>query len=270
MQRVEGCRRNFVSPLLELGLGPTSVQADRIFGEVFRKRRTLQSTRWYYVGRAMDTRDPVSEQRQLQERYASMTDEEIESVADEAYDLTEIAQESLRAEIRSRRLPIQLRDAPAPSEEQLGSSKLDPSELDLTIVYRAWDMEDARLAKETLNVWNVPSYIGPDNVDNLANFHGSFEHGVEIKVEDADQHRAIAALRTMPRSETEADPEADAVNTVACCPRCRSAEIVFESLDPTADGKSGFDSKFNWTCDACGYKWKDDGIEQEAPSPIES
>jgi hypothetical protein len=219
----------------------------------------------------MDTGDPVSEQRQLRERYAGMTDEEIESVADEAYDLTEIAQESLRAEIRSRRLSIQLREAPAPSEKpESGSSRLNPSDLDLDVVHRAWDMEDARLAKETLDVWSVPSYIGPDNVDDLANFHGSFEHGVEIKVEKADQQRAFAALAMMPRSETETNPEADAVNTMACCPRCSSTEIVFESLDPTPDGKSGFNSKFNWTCDACGYKWKDDGIEQEVPSPIET
>jgi hypothetical protein len=218
----------------------------------------------------MDTRDPASEQRQLQERYAGMTDEELESVADEAFDLTEIAQETLRAEIRSRRLSIQLRDAPAPAEEpEFGSSKFDPSELDLDVVHRAWDIEDARRVKETLDIWSVPSYIGADNVDNLANFHGSFEHGVEIKVDKADQQRAFAALRMTPRSETEPNPEADAMNTLACCPRCRSAEIVFESLDPTPDGKSGFDSKFNWSCDACGYRWKDDGIEQEAPLPIE-
>jgi hypothetical protein len=217
----------------------------------------------------MDTRDLASEQRQLQERYSAMTDEQLESVADEAYDLTETAQETLRAEIRSRRSPIQLRGAPTAEEPAFGSSALDTSELDLDVIHRAWDIEDARRVKETLDTWSVPSYIGPDNVDNLADFHGSFEHGVEIKADKADQQRAFAALRTMPQSETEANPEADAINVLACCPRCRSTEIVFESLDPSPDGKSGFDSKFNWSCDGCGYRWKDDGIEQEAPLPIE-
>lgn len=218
----------------------------------------------------MDTKDPVTVQRQLQERYAGMTNEELEAVAAQAYDLTEIAQQALQAEIHSRRLSLKLSDAPALADEpELGPNRLDPSQLDLDVIHRAWDIDDARRVMDTLTNYSVPSYIGPDNVDNLAEFHGSFERGVEIKVDQSDQQRAFVALRTMPPLETNTDPNPDATETLACCPRCRSTEIVLESLDPTADGKSGFDSKFNWSCDACGYKWKDDGIEQEAPLPIE-
>ena len=41
MQSVKRCRRKFVSPLLELGLGPIPIQADRIFSEVFGKRQAI-------------------------------------------------------------------------------------------------------------------------------------------------------------------------------------------------------------------------------------
>jgi hypothetical protein len=46
------------------------------------------------------------------------------------------------------------------------------------------------------------------------------------------------------------------------CPKCHSAAVVLKGRDsiladplPTA--------KFEWNCDACGYQWVDDGIEQE-------
>ena len=41
MQRVEGCRGQLISPLLELRLGPTPIQADNIVTEVFRKRQPI-------------------------------------------------------------------------------------------------------------------------------------------------------------------------------------------------------------------------------------
>ena len=41
MEGIEGCRGKFVSPFLELGFSPTSVQTDDVVGEVFRKRQTV-------------------------------------------------------------------------------------------------------------------------------------------------------------------------------------------------------------------------------------
>jgi DNA-directed RNA polymerase subunit M/transcription elongation factor TFIIS len=50
------------------------------------------------------------------------------------------------------------------------------------------------------------------------------------------------------------------------CPRCKSPEIVFLGLDAEpkdpAEGATA-DSSFNWRCDACGHRWKDDGVEQQ-------
>jgi hypothetical protein len=50
------------------------------------------------------------------------------------------------------------------------------------------------------------------------------------------------------------------------CPRCRSVEVVFDSRESDArevePGVAKEDSKYNWHCDACGYQWQDDGIEE--------
>jgi len=48
---------------------------------------------------------------QLQKRYAGMTDEELTALASDAYDLTETAQQALRAEIAKRGLKITLEPA---------------------------------------------------------------------------------------------------------------------------------------------------------------
>lgn len=57
----------------------------------------------------MTIADPIAEQRRLQDLYQRMTDDELEAVANDAYQLTDMAREALQAEIRSRRLQIQLR-----------------------------------------------------------------------------------------------------------------------------------------------------------------
>jgi DNA-directed RNA polymerase subunit M/transcription elongation factor TFIIS len=102
----------------------------------------------------------------------------------------------------------------------------------------------------------VPSFLGPENVESVEDFRGSFERGVDIKVREVDSGRAHAALRNIPSS----DPVDEIVEYIARCPKCHSDEIVFLSLDENATESR--DAQFNWSCDACGYKWKDDGIEQ--------
>src|SRR5262245_21039277 len=60
----------------------------------------------------------------------------------------------------------------------------------------------------------------------------------------------------------EDEVEEDAIR----CPRCCSVEVVCDSRESDAGevepGVAKEDSKFNWHCDACGYQWQDDGIEE--------
>src|SRR6185312_17526469 len=101
-----------------------------------------------------------------------------------------------------------------------------------------------------------PSFLGPENVESVEDFRGTFERGVDIKVREVDSGRAHAVLRNILPSE----PVDENVEYVARCPKCHSDEINLSSLDESATESS--DAKFNWSCDACGSKWQDDGIEQ--------
>jgi len=216
----------------------------------------------------MNDLDANREWRRLSEAYAAMNEGELQAVADDAYELTDIAKQVLQAEISRRGLAIELQketrtpEDPDPPPED---ATVNPADLDLVELFRVWDMDEATQVKERLHAAGVPSYLGPDLVDDIRLLHASFERGVGIKVRDFDEQRAMAALSHYSRSPQPDAPKAetDDGEYAAHCPRCHSTEIVFQSLDLDPATKSAFDSKFNWSCDACGYQWKDDGVEAE-------
>jgi len=102
--------------------------------------------------------DPVREWQRMQERYAQMNEDELQFAADKAYELTDIAKEVLEAEIKTRRLPIELQQiSPADIEEvPWGDAEFDPSSVELAEVRTSWDEADARIAKGILDEAGVP------------------------------------------------------------------------------------------------------------------
>jgi len=44
------------------------------------------------------------------------------------------------------------------------------------------------------------------------------------------------------------------------CPKCDSTEVVLE--DVVSEGETS-PPKYEWTCDACGHRWEDDGMLKE-------
>jgi DNA-directed RNA polymerase subunit M/transcription elongation factor TFIIS len=202
--------------------------------------------------------ESVEEWRRLKELYARLTDEELQALADNGYELTDVAKQALRGEILTRGLQIQVRDVPAPPESPYEPSDFDPSDLDLVVVHRTWDLTEARQVKGILNDARIPSYLGPENLEDVEVLKSSFENGLDVKVREVDNQFALQVLaKSLPTEEP------DDTDHVPVCPRCKSDEIVFQSLDTSQSPSSGFEAKFNWSCDACGYQWKDDGIEEE-------
>jgi DNA-directed RNA polymerase subunit M/transcription elongation factor TFIIS len=64
-----------------------------------------------------------------------------------------------------------------------------------------------------------------------------------------------------PENEPEAEKEEDPADLLVRCPKCHSTEVIFDNVhgDETASEK-GSVRQFEWTCDDCGHRWKDDGI----------
>ena len=123
-----------------------------------------------------------------------------------------------------------------------------------------WDLTEARQVKGILDDAGIPSFLGPDNLDNVEAFpsSSSFVNGIDLKVRYVDHQRALYVLSQSLPPEPQERSE-----YVPVCPKCNSREIVFQSLDEEKDSDSSPDAKFNWKCEACGHQWKDDGIEKE-------
>jgi hypothetical protein len=209
--------------------------------------------------------DVQKEWRELLETYSQMADQELQSLAAEGYELTDLAKQALQSQLKARGLKADLVETPPVSEafdegdqrDQRGN--VDPSELDLIDVMRAWDANEARTLKSALDKGGVPSFIGPNNLDSVDDYHGSFENGIPIRVRESDQQRAARALAPM-FSAVPKDTSAED-DYQARCPKCHSDEIVFLELDRSSSPPDA-EPKFHWHCDACGNDWEDDGVEE--------
>lgn len=160
----------------------------------------------------MENIDPEEERRRLRETYGQMTEDELCAVADDAFDLTPIAKETLQAEIQERGLKVQLNATPP-------SASVDTPDDDLVGICRLWDQSEAARVKGILDAASIPSYLGPENVFDLEDFKSGFEHGVDLKVSAVMRDHAMATL-AQAESEDEEDPPGDDEGYVVLCPKC--------------------------------------------------
>lgn len=213
----------------------------------------------------MDAMDTTAEWKRLEELYRGMSDDELEDLAGEAYELTDLAKQALQAQISQRRLNVVLADNPAQVVDgELEQGDFDPAELDLAVLTRVWDLAEARHVKRVLNDAGIPAYFGAENIENAeALAAATFEKGIELKVRDRDQQRAMGALAKADPVEAESSEGLqEELEYAARCPRCHSQKIVFQSLQPSSASASAFEARYNWSCDACGLRWQDDGVEE--------
>lgn len=180
--------------------------------------------------------DNADELRRLQDFYAQMNDGELEAVAAEAYDLTDLARPTLRAEMDRRGLKT-------PLVTEKGGRRASPETMELAVAQVFWDPAAAAKAKQLLDAAEIPGFWGPERAEGLEGL--DVESGIDLAVRVEDLARVRAGLAEV----ADAEPE-----DFACvCPQCQSAEIVLHDVDESA--------KYHWSCDACGHTWEDDGVE---------
>ena len=211
----------------------------------------------------------------LTELYTQMSPDELQALAEEAYDLTEMARDALRGEISRRGLHITLLDQPGTRETTAHIKRagdFDPSELDSVDAGQAFGQHDARWLKNVRDSAGVPSYFGPRNLEDVEKLNAAFDQdrekarqrgfqvGIMCRVPRKYQQLASQAIaKAEQEAEVETSP-ADDADFLASYPRCHSSEIVFEGLETVEGADPDLDSKYNWRCDACGHGWKDDGV----------
>jgi hypothetical protein len=210
----------------------------------------------------MDDKLPNPEDQRLLERYRSMSDIELALLAAETDDLTEAAQQALRAELARRGIE------PAASDNSLADESSQDHRPPV-IVGRFQNLHEALLAKGQLDSAGIPNSLADDNMVRMDWFYSNLLGGVKVLVRAQHEEAALEVL-SQPIPESF-DVEGVGKYEQPRCPKCQSTDISFESLEKLPSYGSmmliGVPIPFGaetWRCHACGSTWE--GTEDVSPA----
>ena len=143
--------------------------------------------------------DPQQEKLRLEELYASDTDEQLENVAAQAHELTEVAREALRAELSKRGLYVGQLEGTAPDQDNAEFR-------DLVTIRAFWNLLEAELAKGLLDSAGIESFLFDDNMVRLDWFNANALGGVKLRVDARNVDAANQVLEEA-AAEAAATPE---------------------------------------------------------------
>jgi hypothetical protein len=208
---------------------------------------------------AMETSDPEQERRRLAEFYAYQMDGELEKVARQADDLTDMAREALRAEMARRGLSTAL-------AEQAGAvlPQDDAGTQGMVTIRQFRDLPEALFAKGSLESAGIECALIDDNMVRLDWFISNLLGGVKLQVKPEDAAVAEEIL-------SQPIPENFDVTGVGPyeqprCPKCQSLDVNFQEVAPSAYLSAAISVPFPfhrraWRCHSCDAEWEDDGVD---------
>ena len=165
-----------------------------------------------YDGLRMAMIDPDEERRRLEQFYAGKSDGELAEVAEEASDLTEVARETLRAELTKRGLYV--------GEVERPESDAEAEFRELVEIRRYWNLLDGELAKGLLESAGIEAFLFDDNMLRMDWFNANAIGGVKLRVDATNVAEANRVLEEEERAsanatveETESDGEAEESST---------------------------------------------------------
>lgn len=209
--------------------------------------------------------DRVEEWRQVTEHYRSLTDDELVAIARQRSELTDVAQQAMDAEILHRKLeiPPELPDdepkvpvLPEPEPD----SPYEP-ERQLAEIETVYSLRDALQLQRLLEADGIPCYLGDEEATDANAVRSNFANGVSVKIMRIGIPYATRARRMFQpqddsrTKERDEDVEADPL----LCPKCKSDQVFLDEAEPDPANPEKA-ATFQWTCDACGHRWEDDGI----------
>jgi len=223
--------------------------------------------------------DPEHERRRLIDFYAGQMDGELEKVASQAYELTDLAREALRAELARRGLSAALvetvpvvksvvarkdlsGDPPPPMPPRTEAAFDGEGDLrELVTIRKFRDLPEALLAKGSLESAGIEALLADDNVIRLDWFWSNLMGGIKLQVDQEDAEAANGIL-------DQPIPEGFDVAGVGeyqqpHCPRCQSLDVSFQELDePVAYVSAYFGvpipwKRRAWRCHTCKAEWEE-------------
>jgi len=222
--------------------------------------------------------DPEQERRRLAEFYSHQMDGELEAVAKQAYELTDLAREALRAELVRRGLTAEWIDTapvtaapaplagdppePEPAAEQTSATEGEFELRTMSTIRQFRDLPEALLAKGSLESAGIEAILTDDNMVRLDWFWSNLMGGIKLKVAPDDAEVANEILN-QPIPE-EFDVAGVGEYKQPHCPRCQSLDVTFQELDRAAYvSLAVVPVPFHrraWHCRACDAEWEDDGV----------
>lgn len=211
----------------------------------------------------MDALDPATEWRRLSELYRQMVDGELVALARTKSELTDVAQQALADEIGQRRLKVEPEVAPPPKpmpETPADSPYYEDRQLVQIAV--VWSLADALQLQRLLDQAGIPFYMGQEKATGVDAVTSDFAEGVPVGVMRVGWPWASQVLHHYhPVNDPEPTPEGELGDVTVRCPKCRSEEVILDKLvDQAPSTEKNLSQQYEWTCGACGHRWKDDGV----------
>src|SRR3954470_21472412 len=132
--------------------------------------------------------DPEKERARLAEVYSRQTDEELQEVGAHQENLTDVALQSLRAELSRRGL---MQD---PSEEFSDVGQDEPKFRNLVTLRSYWNLPDAELARGALEAAGIECFLFDDNMVRMNWFNANAIGGVKLRVDRQNIDEANSIL----------------------------------------------------------------------------
>jgi len=206
--------------------------------------------------------DPVEEWRRLTRLYSEMGDVEIEDIAGQINDLTPIAQDVLRDELKKREISAGQKMA------EIADSVTPPASVYRESMSQRFEASEASEEDEDSPdyTWKVPLCECETSEDAWRLKQMLKNAGIDCWIESPGYNRSILRARIIvgadqleqaklvaqqPISQEVLDLERDLANLPEyenpTCPECGAPDPTLESVEPSN----------NWLCESCDHTWSD-------------
>lgn len=178
--------------------------------------------------------------KDLTATYGGFADEELESLAATMGDLTETAQQALKAEFALRHLALpaaQATNEPVEAVEAESALHGFAANAPQECTFEFTDMEDALLAQSVLRSAGIESVVPTSEIVAIDT--------PRLIVGPSDAQSAELIL-SRPNALGAMSPE-DALFPESVCPACGATDPLLEAVEPTN----------LWRCEACDHTWQD-------------
>ena len=127
-----------------------------------------------------------------------------------------------------------------------------------------WSVRDALKLQNLLDGASIPFFMGREKATGVEQVTLDFAKGVEVKIMSIGLPWARMAMNDYWPADEPQEAVVEVEEIPVRCPHCDSTDVVFRRLlDPGKTLEGGIGTRFEWTCDACGKQWEDDGVAEE-------